>query len=170
MGYEMLMFAVDDERFLNLYGDKAARLSTTQSIHLSEYRRHKFCDPAPALVEYVIHEPWYRRIGKAILPWMWRRRPADDDADNANFVVDVTPPTDTEARQMQRNSTVLNIFSLIMFGGPVLRMTNLREVTVDRIVRKRGFEQYVNKMMAEWKDITLYVREQHFRSDLCYIY
>jgi hypothetical protein len=96
---------------------------------------------------------------------MWRRRPADDDAGNASFV-DVTPPADTEARKMQRNSTVLNIFSLIMFGGPVLRMTNLREVTVDRIVRKHEFEQYVNKMMAEWRDITLYVREQHFRSDL----
>jgi hypothetical protein len=163
MGCEMLMFAVDDERFLNLYGDKAARLSTTQSVHFSEYRREKFRDPPPALIENATPEPWYRRIGKAVLPWLWRRRPADDDTDNDNFV-DVTPPPDTDARKMQRNSFLLNIFSLIMFGGPGVHMKRLRELTVDRIVRKHGFEKYVEKMVEEWRDITLYVGQRFHSS------
>jgi hypothetical protein len=164
MECEMLMFAVDDERFLNLYGDKAARLSTTQSVHFSEHRRKKIGDPAPPLAENATQEPWYRRISKAVLPWTWQRRSEDDGPSDANHV-DATPPVDTEARDMQRNSPLLNIFSLFMFGGPGIHMKRLRELTVDRIVRKHGFEKYVEKMVGEWRDITLYV-SRRFRSSV----
>ncbi|RXW11463.1 hypothetical protein EST38_g14393 [Candolleomyces aberdarensis] len=43
-----------------------------------------------------------------------------------------------------------------MFGGPGIHMQRLRELTVDRMVRKQGFEKYVEKMVEEWRDITLY--------------
>ncbi|KAJ2925396.1 hypothetical protein H1R20_g11697, partial [Candolleomyces eurysporus] len=143
-----------DERFLNLYGDKAARLSSTQSVHYSEHRRKKFRDTA-AVPDDTAKKPWYRRIANAVLPRMWPWRSADEGNKDVNSE-DVGPPIDAEARDMQRNSPLLNIFSSIMFGGPGIHMQRLRELTVDRMVRKHGFEKYVEKMVEEWRDITLY--------------
>ncbi|RXW16485.1 hypothetical protein EST38_g9376 [Candolleomyces aberdarensis] len=144
-----------EERFLNLFGDKVARLSSTQSVHYSEHRRRRIRDTASVVAHGTTQGPWYRRIAKAVLPWMWRRGSADEGNKNVNYE-DASPPVDAEAKGMLQNSLVLNIFSLIMFGGPGIHMQQIRELALDRLVRQRGYKNYVEKMLPEWRDITLY--------------
>ncbi|KAJ2925418.1 hypothetical protein H1R20_g11700, partial [Candolleomyces eurysporus] len=144
-----------DERFIHLYGDKAARLRSIQSVHYSEYRRERICDTVSVSANGATQEPWYTRIVTVVLPWMWRRGSADEGRNSVKYE-DVSLPVDAEARDMQQNSLVLNMFSLVMFGGPGIHIKEIRKLALDHMVRKRDLAKYVKKMMPEWRDITLY--------------
>ncbi|KAF6764327.1 hypothetical protein DFP72DRAFT_799998 [Ephemerocybe angulata] len=86
------------ERFINLYGERGARLNLTQSIHYSPHR----------------------------------------------------------LRAMAKNSLWMTLLSIVMFGSPAMHMRRLRDMTVDEMVSKHTLAKFAEKMVEEWRDITLY--------------
>lgn len=48
------------------------------------------------------------------------------------------------------------MLSLVMFGGPGVHLKRLRDMTVDRVVSKTVLAKYMERMIEEWRDVTLY--------------
>ncbi|KAJ3505990.1 hypothetical protein NMY22_g17391 [Coprinellus aureogranulatus] len=137
------------ERFINLYGERGARLNYNQSIHYSPHRRKKYV-PTPSYTS-VQKIPWYKRLFQS----PFKTKALDDYQDDERRV-EADPPIDKRAKQMHHSSKWMHIVSLLMFGGPGVHIRRLRDMTVDRVVSKTALAKYIDRMMEEWRDVTLY--------------
>ncbi|KAF5329995.1 hypothetical protein D9611_010429 [Ephemerocybe angulata] len=134
------------ERFINLYGERGARLNLTQSIHYSPHRRQKWVE-ASTLGQ---HKPWWTAI-------FGSSTSSDTDSSRSELVaVDADPVPDPAVRAMAKNSLWMTLLSIVMFGSPTMHMRRLRDMTVDEIVSKHTLAKFAEKMVEEWRDITLY--------------
>lgn len=70
--------------------------------------------------------------------------------------VEADPPIAKATKEMHQSSIWMHLLSLVMFGGPGVHMKRLRDMTVDKIVSKAVLARYVDRMMEEWRDVTLY--------------
>lgn len=71
--------------------------------------------------------------------------------------VDADPEPSPVAKEMHRSSFIMNLATIFMFGGPYVHAKRLKDITLDQIVNKDLLEKYTEKMVAEWRDVALYV-------------
>jgi hypothetical protein len=94
---------------------------------------------------------WYRRLFSAF----FSKQPAYV---GERIQVDAGDPEPSPmAKEMHRTSPLMNALTLIMFGGPYVHAKRLRDMTLDQIVNKNLLAKYTEKMVAEWRDVALYV-------------
>lgn len=126
-------------------------MDSKQSIHYCSYRRKKWVknDGAITVEE---RRRWYQRLFSAF----FSKRPVH--VDDERIQVDAgDPELSPMAKEMHRTSPLMNALTLIMFGGPYVHAKRLRDMTLDQIVNKNLLAKYTEKMVAEWRDVALYV-------------
>ena len=143
----------DHERFLNLHGERGVRLDSKQSIHYCSQRRKKWVDNAEAISTSNESQRWCRRLLSAF----FSKQPTDETGDERVQVDAGDPEPSPMAKQMHRSSPLMNALTLFMFGGPYVHANRLRDMTLDQIVNKNLLGKYTEKMVAEWRDVALYV-------------
>jgi 3-deoxy-D-arabino-heptulosonate 7-phosphate (DAHP) synthase class II len=67
------------------------------------------------------------------------------------------PEPSAMVRGMYRSSSLMNVLAFLMFGGPHIHANNLRSMALDWIVNKDLVAKYTAGMVAEWRDVALYV-------------
>lgn len=143
-----MTLCTDYQRFLNLYGERGARLNSTQSIHYSPYRRQNVIDARPRKAS---SKSWYKRV----YSFLFGRPPSHTDSELVTE--DADPPIDRVAEKMYQESFRMGFFTVLMFGTPGMHIQKLREMTVDQIVCKQTLIKYSQTMVEEWRDVALYV-------------
>ncbi|TEB18531.1 hypothetical protein FA13DRAFT_1608016, partial [Coprinellus micaceus] len=58
---------------------------------------------------------------------------------------------------MYQSSLLMNVLALLMFGGPHIHTKSLRDMASDWIVNKELLAKYTAGMVAEWRDVALYI-------------
>ena len=127
-----------------MYGERGVRLDSKQSIHYASNRRKKRVEKSLDMNET---RPWYQWL----LPTVSFSRQGEDDRVYAD------PRPSPEARSMHRSSFLMKLATVFMFGGPYVHANRLRDITLDQIVNKNLLAKYTEKMVAEWRDVALYV-------------
>ena len=152
----LMRVPIDEQRFLNLYGEKGPRLNVVDSIH---YTKHTISRPmypnGPAAweLEAAPRRTFYERTVSRLPRFLQKRLAPHLLIDPT----DITPPIQKDVKQMNETSLTMHIFSWFMFGAPMMHIEKLLKVTVDGMVHKLDVAWFTQHMVEEWKDITLYV-------------
>ena len=142
---------LDHERFLNLHGERGVRLDLAQSIHYSQHRRKKWVRRADLVDGSNGKSPWYQRF----IPAVFCSKSVEDD--DEMICVDADPEPSLLAKKRHHGSLFMYAATIAMFGGPLVHANRLREISLDQIVHKKLLAKYTEKMVAEWRDVALYV-------------
>ena len=127
------------------------RLDSTQSIHYSQHRRKKWVRRADVVDSPNEKRPWYQRF----LPAIFFPKQAEDG--DEMICVNADPESSPLAMGRHSSSFFMYAATIAMFGGPHVHADRLREIALDQIVNKKLLAKYTEKMVAEWRDVALYV-------------
>jgi hypothetical protein len=97
------------------------------------------------------NRPWYQQF----LPSFFFSKGAEDGDEMIR--VDADPEPSPMAVDRHGSSIFMYMATIAMFGGPLVHANRLREISLDQIVNKKLLVRYTGKMVAEWRDVALYV-------------